>query len=1487
MTVDLGTVPAGSKLVATGKFTGGQRDEILWQAPDGSCVLWLMSNSDVPEAVPVSLPAGYTVVGAEDGGIPNQGANTVLDPGTSELLLEDAAGNLAYGSFHNSLTGSGFTVTAIGTIGPGRSVEAVANYNIANYFGGGQVLLGSTQDNALTAFDSNLPAFTIPNGFTIVPDGSGNYFGSDLPETLLSNAAGTVEAILEGGTVVTAGQTNTIVQSAVLGTLQPNQSIVAVSTLNGDGSTDIILQQSSILTEWVIRQGAIAQTVTLGLPAGFTVAGVGDFDSAGTASVVVTNGAGDVEMIAAAPADPASDAVLSTQTPTIVLDGNYDVLSTGGINATLSDYLAELTSGIPLSATGTRILTIQQGALSNCSYEQVHAGNITFAAWEQNVATLNAIAAYCRANGITVQVETQLGSEGNVGAAQTYQWLNPALAAGLPIGYVEDNQEFMGWTTLNVATMAAHELQDIQIIHAALPNAVFGEWEIPGSADSAGTITPYHAFLQNWYTTLNAGAAQQGLPGISYIIADQYFGPNPTGGPTAGESAQQANADTPANDVASLIRDAGADGVKVEIQDSASDTDLNPLQALARQEMEISQEATLGIAAIQLSGGFSQLPVSDAVNVPGATYNGAAEAAAITPLYQSRSITTAGAVALTLPLQAVVGQGILSAIHGVSISAGAADQANRLAVVLIDQTGSLGATPSGSATVSHDGANTLILNGTPADVAAELASLTIDETVAGPDSIDVEAFGNTGRVAGGTIDVLATSANGSLTFTPSTAGVLPQLWDSASAIINNGAITGERFIWNVDDGLDAGAFIGGTTIEPVTAILIDQPLLQGPLASAAGIGFPAADLAGRPANPWKIYGPLDGATAGTLAAEGVPVDIEASALTFDALTGRRQTEVDTLAPVPPATYAGLPQFADPATPYYFADGGIAVTQYNTGDNVDWPTATGLYADGAGAISVISKGPPLVIADGSTNTMVIGSIQTLYGIVNGATRIVEVRYLGGASDPYDEVDQIFNPYSAAPQLWQQINTVDVPAAMGAASPLPVPSATTVTEYNTGNNPNWSNSVWINTGQAVVATSAAGDQAEAVTYENGNWDSEATIAANGVAGVSRGVTWIGEGAILSAYTLAAPNVQGWTGAAIIGTGIAGDWVVVTGSDGAVVGGAQIGAGGAWRITPSGVFDHPSVYYVTAQQFDLAGDSSAPSVSYHLTYLNGPASEFIIADNNGSLYIQDTGSAGYLTQTLPGANEMVFTSGIGIFDPTGTAEDVARIYGATLGRAPDVAGLEYWAAQVDGSNVPLSAVAATFTTSPEFIQNYGSLSDAAFVNQLYLNVLGRPADAAGAQYWDGVVASSGSRGTVVLAFAECQENEANTIATGGDENNAEAYRLYQAALNRPPDASGLLYWSSALTNGVPPTQIAQDFIDSAEFQQDYGALTGGAFVSTLYLNVLHRAADPTGLQYWTNALQKGQSEASVLASFSDCLENRTQTASATHANWVFIPA
>jgi hypothetical protein len=90
---------------------------------------------------------------------------------------------------------------------------------------------------------------------------------------------------------------------------------------------------------------------------------------------------------------------------------------------------------------------------------------------------------------------------------------------------------------------------------------------------------------------------------------------------------------------------------------------------------------------------------------------------------------------------------------------------------------------------------------------------------------------------------------------------------------------------------------------------------------------------------------------------------------------------------------------------------------------------------------------------------------------------------------------------------------------------------------------------------------------------------------------------------------------------------------------------------------------------------------------------------------------------------------------------------------------------------------------------------------------------------------------------------------LDTGATQNAGNAYLLYQAAFNRTPDTPGLGYWIAQMDKGANVvTDVAQNFILSNEFKTLYGPNpTVTQFVNLLYQNVLHRAPDIPGLNYW----------------------------------------
>ena len=119
---------------------------------------------------------------------------------------------------------------------------------------------------------------------------------------------------------------------------------------------------------------------------------------------------------------------------------------------------------------------------------------------------------------------------------------------------------------------------------------------------------------------------------------------------------------------------------------------------------------------------------------------------------------------------------------------------------------------------------------------------------------------------------------------------------------------------------------------------------------------------------------------------------------------------------------------------------------------------------------------------------------------------------------------------------------------------------------------------------------------------------------------------------------------------------------------------------------------------------------------------------------------------------------------------------------------------------------------------------------------------------------------------------------IALDTTGNAGEAYRLYNAAFARTPDRDGVSFWTEQVDNGMSLHDVASSFIGSAEFKGIYGANpTVSNLVSGFYTNVLGRAPDSTGLNFWVGQVRSGMSTADLLVSFSESAENKAHVAPA----------
>ncbi|MEZ5375564.1 MAG: DUF4214 domain-containing protein [Acidimicrobiales bacterium] len=94
----------------------------------------------------------------------------------------------------------------------------------------------------------------------------------------------------------------------------------------------------------------------------------------------------------------------------------------------------------------------------------------------------------------------------------------------------------------------------------------------------------------------------------------------------------------------------------------------------------------------------------------------------------------------------------------------------------------------------------------------------------------------------------------------------------------------------------------------------------------------------------------------------------------------------------------------------------------------------------------------------------------------------------------------------------------------------------------------------------------------------------------------------------------------------------------------------------------------------------------------------------------------------------------------------------------------------------------------------------------------------------------------------------------ATDYRASDADTLRLYRAFFERDPDLVGIKYWIDQSRNGTSYDDMAYSFAYSQEFTTRYSNLTDRQFLEVVYRNVLGRAPDQAGFDYWYNEILKG---------------------------------
>ena len=257
--------------------------------------------------------------------------------------------------------------------------------------------------------------------------------------------------------------------------------------------------------------------------------------------------------------------------------------------------------------------------------------------------------------------------------------------------------------------------------------------------------------------------------------------------------------------------------------------------------------------------------------------------------------------------------------------------------------------------------------------------------------------------------------------------------------------------------------------------------------------------------------------------------------------------------------------------------------------------------------------------------------------------------------------------------------------------------------------------------------------------------------------------------------------------------------------------------------------------------------------------------------------------------------------------------RLMYLAAGGAPSHDSFELWLRN-DGSD-KLARMADIFADHPDTYKAIGAderapIPDAELLEYILFDFTGLDADTPLYEQWlNRLEAGTHGQGDAVLGIVESNAfiaatldevaklefssfiarfNDANDdgllydaeIEVGdGPVHSAEAaqlYRLYLGALGRIPEAEGFFWWLDKLESGeVSLVDVAEGFLGSSEMIRlmdvdQSVSVENGELLDHLYHNILDRAPDEAGRDWWMHQLESGEKkQAEVIDAFAQSNE------------------
>lgn len=268
-------------------------------------------------------------------------------------------------------------------------------------------------------------------------------------------------------------------------------------------------------------------------------------------------------------------------------------------------------------------------------------------------------------------------------------------------------------------------------------------------------------------------------------------------------------------------------------------------------------------------------------------------------------------------------------------------------------------------------------------------------------------------------------------------------------------------------------------------------------------------------------------------------------------------------------------------------------------------------------------------------------------------------------------------------------------------------------------------------------------------------------------------------------------------------------------------------------------------------------------------------VVADSAANLYV--VGQTGSFDFPQTDALTRTYAGGLDAFAVKLATNDsdmlVNRLYHNLLGVSPNATEFTYWTGVLNHATMTPSQVAVAF------YQNAAFEPAASYVTAAYLSVLGRNPDYSGFEYWlslynSGVLASAGCGAPTTATMQSCSQiglldqfiASTEFAARFNAVNNTSFVTVvYENVLGRAPDASGLNFWVQSLAS-MSRAQLLQAFILCPEYQSRFGNQT---LVAIAYFAFLMRNPTTAELGTWTTSLNSGSSISTLIGALISSAE------------------